>query len=1086
MTLGSPSLAQWGTPAWGDVDFDPSIVVKLESLARGELQRTLLFDSIAELLDAELSLGFDSLGQGTSDLAVAFDVAQGRVPTAEFLADCTANVLLIEMRLPAGTRRFATIPLNFAGLFYEGRQVSVTTIQRTQGSGTDDVQIKLDDTDEGGQDRLRDLFLANPPEGSGVTIWVILLDDLAKNRYQLFEGIVERVAGFSRSVVSIDVLRNEAVEDVELGRPITLDDFPNAPDDSLSSQRPIVYGEVEAHEGVAVDVNALGKLAERMTAPPPPFITPGHLNPAAVLFAFNNATGTPQVQVSDTIRLEDASEFPPAGSVLIGDEEIAYTGKNGDELTGLTRGSNGTLMGEHSRSSEVKEVGDFTLLFADHPLSKLETIRVLGSDGVLGETVPDPSLIDFANGLVTWPETPKVRNPNAAPEYQRVHFKDIDPLNSAAGAQFSARENAGYRAFGVAQLGQAAGGGTMVLRTNTEGLGVPGDLLRVWVAVIFDPATLGITNGNTPLVTAPNGSTSPNQAWNSALPSSQLASTPGAAAVVVVGKSFNLQPHDLVPDEVARNDEKTGDRIYDVPDPVMAPQIGDTGVRVLSPDETIDPGVWQRKSLASRMIDGDPDTEAASFFSGFGEASFIGRGDAIFRLNTPPDLGSFEPVSGTLVFIAGWGPPYTPITSPMVVTVKDRTTGKIVAELQAQKTNNGIGTGLILNIQRFEAPIDIGLLDSDLGNVPDWDWIVSPVLGVSSGLWVGRELFIELDVKDNPPINSATIDVKGTVTNYFEVTDLVGISKTRDAKADWAFFSDLARGGRAAWRANIPNIDPQIVETFWVAEYTPFLDASSKVPRGFADVRGLVGAGGADTPADIAEQVITRATPLGMGLPASRLNRANYNPTKASQLADGIRMGFALGKPTSAVKLLEAITEQGDCRQNWDRGNHSLIRRPEPDVVLPVFRELTELQDILRDSLKLGRTGLGEARTRITGLYRVFAPSGKTSRSVELVDAAAELSFGIKGETATLDLIRDDVAAEAVMQRLLDRRRAPRWSVEIDMALPGLELRFGDLVSIQHKDIPGGLFEVCEVVGLNLEPGSGFDKVRVTCVVWKE
>jgi len=1072
--LGSPSLAQWGTPYWGSVDFDPSRFVRFESVAAGELQRSLGFDSLAALIDAELLTGFDGVGRGSADIATGFDVYQGRVPSAAFLAECTQNVILIEMRLPAGTRRFATVPLSFGGEFYEGRQVSLTTIQRTQGSGTDDVQVKLDDTNEGGQDRLRDVFAADSPEASGVTIWIVLLDDVAKNRYQLFEGSIERVAGFSRAVVSIDIVRNEAVEDVELGRPITLADFPNAPDESLSSTRPIVFGEVESHEGVAVNVNALGKLARAMVGQ---VTIPTSIASIVATFSISpqgivtQSTSTPL----DTILLEDASEFPSAGTLLIDSEEITYTGKQGNELTGVTRGVAGSFFAGHSKGSEVQEVGEFTLLFADHPLSRLENIRVLGSDGNLGEPVPAPILVDNQNGLVTWEVTPKVRNPLADAEYQRVHFRDLDPTNKAAGAAFSARENLAYRAFGVAQLGQ----GQMVLRTNTDGIGVPGDLLRVWVACIFDPDTLGFpaTLGQG----TAGGSTN-----NPSSPSTIVNGIAGAASVVVAGKSFNLQPTDLVPAPIARADEKTGDRLYDVPDPVFTPQVGKLGDTILSPDIIIENGIWQREQVTGNIIDGDEDTEAVSFFAGFGEASLIGRGDAVFQLTNPPSLGDYVPVSGTLVFIGGWGPPNINITSPMTITVKDRNSGDIIATLEAQTTNNGIGTSLILGVERFEVAIDISKLDADLGNIPDWDWIVSPVIGVSSGLWVARELFIELETKNTPPKNEATIDPRGSVTNYFEVTDLVGASQATDAAQDWGFFGDLARGGRATFRSNFAGIDPQIIETFWVAEFTPFLEASERVPRGFADVRGLTGVGASDTPADISEQVITRPAPLGMGLPASRLNRANYNPTKASQIADGIRMGFAITKPTSAVRLIEAIAEQGDSRQSWDRGKHSIIRRPRADVSLPVFKVLTEYEDILLSpGIKLGRTPLGEARTRITGLYRIYPPSEDTSRSIELIDAAAEAKFGRKAETVAIALIRDDTAATVVIQRLLERRRSPRWSIELDMALPGLELRFGDLVTIQHKDIPGGSFEVCEVVGLNYQP-AGFDRIRVTCVVWKE
>jgi hypothetical protein len=43
-----------------------------------------------------------------------------------------------------------------------------------------------------------------------------------------------------------------------------------------------------------------------------------------------------------TITLESISNFPGAGTILIGSEQITYTGKSGNDLTGCTRGANST------------------------------------------------------------------------------------------------------------------------------------------------------------------------------------------------------------------------------------------------------------------------------------------------------------------------------------------------------------------------------------------------------------------------------------------------------------------------------------------------------------------------------------------------------------------------------------------------------------------------------------------------------------------------------------------------------------------------------------------------------------------------
>ena len=43
-----------------------------------------------------------------------------------------------------------------------------------------------------------------------------------------------------------------------------------------------------------------------------------------------------------TITLDNTSNFPSAGTILIGSEQITYTGKSGNDLTGCTRGANST------------------------------------------------------------------------------------------------------------------------------------------------------------------------------------------------------------------------------------------------------------------------------------------------------------------------------------------------------------------------------------------------------------------------------------------------------------------------------------------------------------------------------------------------------------------------------------------------------------------------------------------------------------------------------------------------------------------------------------------------------------------------
>jgi phage gp36-like protein len=57
-----------------------------------------------------------------------------------------------------------------------------------------------------------------------------------------------------------------------------------------------------------------------------------------------------------SIILTDAADFPSSGRIKIGTEEITYTGKSSNTLTGCTRGVNGTVAQAHDEAADVAEV----------------------------------------------------------------------------------------------------------------------------------------------------------------------------------------------------------------------------------------------------------------------------------------------------------------------------------------------------------------------------------------------------------------------------------------------------------------------------------------------------------------------------------------------------------------------------------------------------------------------------------------------------------------------------------------------------------------------------------------------------------
>ncbi len=80
-----------------------------------------------------------------------------------------------------------------------------------------------------------------------------------------------------------------------------------------------------------------------------------------------------------SIELSDASEFASSGTIGIDEEEITYTGKSSNTLTGCTRGANETTALAHAEGSPVWEIKTrFVYQVADHPVKSIGDIYVEG------------------------------------------------------------------------------------------------------------------------------------------------------------------------------------------------------------------------------------------------------------------------------------------------------------------------------------------------------------------------------------------------------------------------------------------------------------------------------------------------------------------------------------------------------------------------------------------------------------------------------------------------------------------------------------------------------------------------------------
>ena len=1015
--FGNPGLAAWGSSTWGSILPEPGALFLVDAIAKAEdVERIFAVDALGGLFGAEATFDAEAVLLGDEVLSFGVDFYPAPLPADVFAKFDVAPYILAELLLPTGTVRVAAKCRSALGEVWDGRLVKSGTILRTIGRGTDDLSLTLDDTDTDGQVRFRDLFVTDDPEGSLVNVYLGAEGLADKDHFLVFEGRLEEIQGFSYAEVRLRVVRRESVEDRLLGELVDQAGFPDAPDESISRMLPVTFGQVAAHEGVVTETLGLGTLA------------------VAAL-------------VSDTtLTLEDASQFPNSGSVAIEGEQVDYTSRSATELLGATRGAGGTSSAYHAAGAELAELGTFEVVFAGHGLGRLEAIRLELPNGNLGEPVPGPTTVDLPNALATWSEIPKIRDPEAALVYQRVHFQAIGLGNTATDPQFAARENPGYEAFRVARIAPV---GSLVLDTNTDGLGQPGDIQRVWLGVIFDPK-----DGDEP--ERPLFNTS----------------------ATISGVTFGLQPTDIVPDSIARNDERTGDRYYDVPAPeVNIAEPAEQGA-VIVPKDIVHAGMWVYQAIAGRVVDEDESTEAVYMFTGVGEAVIVGVADAVFRV--PEDSENPVPTGATaksakLVFVAGWEK--TPFSSHFDVYL--RRNGKEIEGTRFKACTlapSGFCSGLIEGRERFEHPIDPALfatIDSEV------EWVIHPAAGVSNGLWVGVELWAEGTFSPAPPDISVEQDARFSVTNYFEVTDLLGVQASPGGALvrDWAWFDDVDQGGRVIFFFAGVN-EARIIETFLVVEYRPFAEAGTQVPRVFANVEGLVPSG---DPIAIARELVTGAPPLGLGLPSSRVSGTNF-ATADSLLSDGVRADFAVYQQRGILDLISELSDQTDTRETWEQGVHRIARRPRADTSLPVTLDLGTC-DLLTDKrLGIKRSNVRRVVNLVSVKWRVYAPTGETSRAEDQNDAASQAKFGTQDQVLELRLLADDAAAALVAARKLERLARPRWVLEFDSPIYAMNLKLGDLVGLTSRDFS---FEVGEVTQVSVG-SAGLKRAQVQVAVWHQ
>jgi len=207
-----------------------------------------------------------------------------------------------------------------------------SSIKQTPGSGVlgsieiCDLQLTIINTES---TPFSDNFTsADPPENITVELYQWFAGLLYSEKEIFFKGTIASSLVWDEYECRITVRGIFAKYNKMIGEDlvITLADYPHADPDDIGKMLSLAYGQTKKVPFRALDAGGLTTLADDITA------------------------------AITTIKLTDSSILEATGTIKIDAEEIAYTGNASNELTGCTRGANGTVAVEHINGAAAWQV----------------------------------------------------------------------------------------------------------------------------------------------------------------------------------------------------------------------------------------------------------------------------------------------------------------------------------------------------------------------------------------------------------------------------------------------------------------------------------------------------------------------------------------------------------------------------------------------------------------------------------------------------------------------------------------------------------------------------------------------------------
>ncbi len=894
------------------------------------------------------------------------------VPPFAYVKPQVVYDIVVSIEWSTGTAHYGgrDFAIPYAGnppIGVEGRLVKTSSIVLSTDTTSDSASITLDNTGfDGGATIESNWSDAHPLEGTKVEIAYYFDGEDWSRRTILLYGEVAEGSDLTDREVDILVHGVDAVLPDQINTEINLTQFPTAPRASVGQMQQMVFGSVVRMEGIPV--TTIGKTQTLV-----------------------------KILSTDTvIPVGDVTQLPATGGTVLigGSEQVTYTGISFNELTGCTRGVNGTTPADFGSGIEVLQLAELDILIAKHNVFAITQVWGVASGKIapldvsqyslqLGSAL-SPAMVKFATG---WPTIP-VPSGSLAP--QQVQMDTPTTSDTAQGS--------------LGACGNAAGWTPKTHATVTAGnpsfVGYPrcsiqrtlpivpnGDIVRVYVVVEYDSDML-------------------------AGESDKIAIELGTGTTQFVGC---LVPGGVAPTQWIDLLGLTSLTAYNGSHQHNVPSTGDTIETCYAGGYSNGGSAWW--SVPAHLHDGDTGTSDTS---------------------TQPSSSSF-----------GYGIEWN------TFAISTTQVGKTLVRVQANckfSTGASVNSGASCQLQLFIT--GVGLVASvalpinlasqaaatyttpwfDTSNWTDFNNMYAVVqFSVSSMGAIIYETWLSVEWASNA---AATNLVDGTGYGTPAVFDITTI---------WGNTVNNPKGGTWDWFVNNPNSAINAIALFdgggvtnIVRMYFCVSQSAYKLTpcdRVLADVQGLA-------PGGLPTDVLLSALDM-VGLP-NQNNGTDFINAANALSSISYRQDFVVYKKISGANLIQMICDEARLRCFWEDGLLSIVFLPDL-ADLPAPASIWGDNDLKDELLPLTRTPISKVYTLLNATYNY---DGFIKTEAKALVSSLTVALSTRRATVTYQTIADTTSATLLAASQVERNATPRYQLKATFLLAGLSLRRGSIIQV--------------------------------------